>query len=296
MSRVRTKRRFCSIFFLVLRDARLRRAPQDEEKDTIVESPHAEERAERASRSTRASSHCMMPELTLEVIPVIDLKGKQVVRAKMGERHLYAPLASPLAASSAPRDVVAGFLSLHPFTSIYIADLDAIEGIAGHEALVAELEAAFPQLQFWVDPGLKTLPEARAWLERSNAHAVIGSETWQDAASFAELRDEPRVVLSLDFRGEAFQGPPGLLDDENLWPQCLIVMTLSRVGSNAGPDVERLANIIGKAGSRKVYAAGGLRGKHDLAVLRQAHAAGVLVASALHDGRLKREDLSGHGI
>ena len=34
----------------------------------------------------------------MEIIPVLDLKGGVVVRARMGERHLYAPIVTPLAA------------------------------------------------------------------------------------------------------------------------------------------------------------------------------------------------------
>jgi len=234
----------------------------------------------------------MMQGLKLEVIPVIDLKGKQAVRAKMGERHLYAPLSTPLAASSAPRGVIEGFLSLHPFRTIYIADLDAIEDNGSHESVIAELQTLFPDLTFWIDAGVKTISEAQTWLRRTRAHLVIGSESWQDAASLAHLCDEPRIILSLDFRGALFQGPPALLDEDHLWPRRLIVMTLARVGSEAGPDLAQLESIMKKAGERAVYAAGGLRGKDDLRLLQEHGAAGVLVASALHDGRLSGKDLS----
>jgi phosphoribosylformimino-5-aminoimidazole carboxamide ribotide isomerase len=47
-----------------------------------------------------------------------------------------------------------------------------------------------------------------------------------------------------------------------------------------------------RAGARRLYAAGGVRGRHDLQVLRDAGIAGVLVASALHDGRLTSADLA----
>ncbi len=227
----------------------------------------------------------------LEVIPVIDLKSKQVVRAKMGERHLYAPIVTPLSATSAPRDVIAGFLSLHPFRAIYIADLDAIEGREAHREILTELKTDFPALDFWIDPGVRFLSDARLWLKLEKVHLVIGSETWRDASELAQLRDDPRVILSLDFRGDEFQGEPAILNDENLWPSRLIVMTLARVGSDAGPDLEQLKTIIEKAKSRAVYAAGGLRGNDDLRLLRETGAAGVLVASALHDGRLSRDDL-----
>jgi phosphoribosylformimino-5-aminoimidazole carboxamide ribotide isomerase len=227
----------------------------------------------------------------LEVIPVIDLKSKQAVRAKMGERHLYAPIKTPLAATSVPCDVIAGFLSLHPFRTIYIADLDAIEGGETHREVIRELQTDFPDLHFWIDPGVTSLSDARLWLTSERVHLVIGSETWRDADELAQLRDDPRVILSLDFRGATFQGQAALLNNENLWPRRLIVMTLARVGSDAGPDLECLKRIIERAEPRAVYAAGGLRGKDDLRLLREAGAAGVLVASALHDGRLGKSDL-----
>lgn len=224
----------------------------------------------------------------MEVIPVIDLKGKQVVRAKMGERQFYAPLTP----TSAPAEVIQGFLALHPFRTIYVADLDAIEGKGSHDDVLAALQAGFPDLAFWVDRGVRTRLEAETWLLGNRSDLIVGSESWQDPEALAALRADPRVILSLDFRGEAFLGPQALLDDANLWPQRLIVMTLARVGGDAGPDFARLAAIVQKAGARRAYAAGGLRGKDDLKTLRDAGAAGVLVASALHDGRLRREDLA----
>ena len=100
------------------------------------------------------------------------------------------------------------------------------------------------------------------------------------------------AILSLDFRGRDFLGPPELLEQPSLWPNRLIVMTLARIGSSDGPDLERLAMIRQRAGARRVYAAGGVRGAADLEALRRAGAAGVLVASALHDGRLSPTDLA----
>jgi len=82
-----------------------------------------------------------------------------------------------------------------------------------------------------------------------------------------------------------------LLAKPQLWPEQLIVMTLGRVGSGAGPDLARLAEIRALAGARRLYAAGGVRNGADLAALANAGAAGVLVASALHDGRLDVADL-----
>ena len=49
--------------------------------------------------------------------------------------------------------------------------------------------------------------------------------------------------------------------------------------------------IIGRAGKRKIYAAGGVRNRADLMALRHCAAAGVLVASALHEGAITAQDM-----
>jgi phosphoribosylformimino-5-aminoimidazole carboxamide ribotide isomerase len=64
----------------------------------------------------------------VEIIPVVDLKGGVVVRARMGRREEYRPIETPLAPTSDPVDVARGLLSVHPFATLYVADLDAIAG------------------------------------------------------------------------------------------------------------------------------------------------------------------------
>ena len=68
-------------------------------------------------------------------------------------------------------------------------------------------------------------------------------------------------------------------------------MTLARVGSGAGPDLDRLRAIREIAAGRDIYAAGGVRDSADLAVLKRAGISGALVATSLHDGRLTGSDL-----
>jgi phosphoribosylformimino-5-aminoimidazole carboxamide ribotide isomerase len=70
-------------------------------------------------------------------------------------------------------------------------------------------------------------------------------------------------------------------------------MTLARVGSGAGPDIERLSHVRKHAGDRLVYAAGGVRNGNDLAALQRAGIAGALVASSLHDGTLTAAEIAG---
>jgi phosphoribosylformimino-5-aminoimidazole carboxamide ribotide isomerase len=187
--------------------------------------------------------------------------------------------------------VTRGLLSVFRFRTLYVADLDAIEHTGDSGATLARLKAAFPQLEIWLDNGVAERDAARAWLD-TGIHVVLGSEAQDDAALVKSLTNDPRVILSLDFRGDAFIGPPPLLGNPAIWPNRVIVMTLARVGSGAGPDSARLGEIQKGAGGRLIYAAGGVRNGGDLAALRQAGIAGALVASSLHDGTLTAADIA----
>jgi phosphoribosylformimino-5-aminoimidazole carboxamide ribotide isomerase len=69
-------------------------------------------------------------------------------------------------------------------------------------------------------------------------------------------------------------------------------MTLARVGSGAGPDLETLSEICGVAPGKRIFAAGGVRDAADLGLLARAGIAGALVASCLHDGCLRGPEIA----
>lgn len=216
----------------------------------------------------------------------------RAVHARRGQRDAYADLVSPLCASPRPEDVVAGLLALHPFDRMYVADLDAIMRRGHHAAALERIRERHPRLELWIDAGIGDDADYTAWRDRSLGRLVLGTETLRDASLPLRCRqrgDEP--VLSLDFRGDTPTGDARLFDDPTLWPDDVIVMTLARVGSVEGPDVERLASVRERAGDRRIYAAGGVRDAGDLRALHAAGVAGALVATALHTGAVGHGDL-----
>ncbi|WP_239025310.1 HisA/HisF-related TIM barrel protein [Rhodoligotrophos defluvii] len=233
-----------------------------------------------------------MPHAPMDIIPVLDVKDGLVVHARRGERSAYRPIETPLSASAAPGEVLAGLLGLHPFRQVYIADLDAIQGTGDNREATAALAKHHPEIEFWIDRGTDDLGAAQRWLAEEHGVLVLGSESQRGVDMVAAMRAEPRVALSLDFRGDDFIGPSALLSDPGLWPSRLIVMTLARVGSGLGPDLARLRQIKALAGDRMIIAAGGIRDAADLTAAHEAGAAAVLVATALHDGRLQSADLA----
>jgi len=227
----------------------------------------------------------------MDIIPVLDLRGGLIVRARMGQRDQYRPLESQLASTCDPVDVMGGFYAVYPFTTFYIADLDAIMGSGNNEVTLGRLKAAFPAAVLWVDNGIADTSAALRWLDAGLGHLVVGSESQRDTALMQRLSAHERIVLSLDFREQGFHGPPALLTEVDSWPRRLIVMTLARVGSGSGPDLDRLRAIRDVAAGRGIYAAGGVRDRADLAALKGEGIAGALVATSLHDGRLRGNDL-----
>jgi phosphoribosylformimino-5-aminoimidazole carboxamide ribotide isomerase len=227
----------------------------------------------------------------LQVIPVIDLMHGQAVRAQMGDRASYRPLESPLSPTSDPTDVVRGLLSVYPFPTLYVADLDAIEGHGDNVRTLLCIRKEFPALEMWVDSGAADASAIEALVGAGLGTPVIGSESQHDVKLIGQHQGSARIALSLDFRGDAFQGPPEILAEPALWPQRVIVMTLARVGSGAGPDLERLASILSIADGREIYAAGGVRDAADLWALKQTGVTGALIATALHQRRVVAADL-----
>lgn len=167
----------------------------------------------------------------MRIIPVLDIMGGRVVRGAMGERQAYRPIETPLSDSADPVAVAKGLARLGDFSAFYVADLDAIEGRPPNAAALSALSEAFADTAFWVDAGLRTAAEAERLQQAPRQHAVMGTESIADAAVLAALTRPERAILSLDFKGDAFLGPPEILQDTRLWPDRVIVMTLARVGS-----------------------------------------------------------------
>jgi HisA/HisF family protein len=225
----------------------------------------------------------------VKLVAVLDLMGGQVVHARRGERHAYRPIVSPLCGGAEPLAVARALLDLFAFDALYVADLDAILGRGGNAAAVETLRGAFPDLDIWLDAGIASPQALRACLG-SGLTPVLGSES-QRGPELLERARGGDAVLSLDFRAGAPLGPRGIFDRPERWPRRVIALDLARVGSSLGPDLELLASVRRRAPGAEVYAGGGVRDGADLEALGAAGAAGVLLASALHNSRVTRQDL-----
>ncbi len=219
-----------------------------------------------------------------QIIPVIDILDGIAVHAKRGQRDQYRPVQSVLCPDADPHRLIVGMASLRPFQHIYVADLNAILGRGAQTEIIEPLTRL---AELWLDQGVSS-PAAAAAIR--NATVVVGSESLADQAAWDDIRastGDDRLVLSLDFDpAGGFLGPQELWRGAQHWPSQVIVMTLARVGSGEGPDLDRLAQARSLSPSARIFAAGGVRGQADIQALSEAGYAGALVASAFHDGSL----------
>lgn len=219
----------------------------------------------------------------MQIIPVIDLMDGVVVHAKRGQRDRYRPIQTPLCEGAQAHAVIDAMLGLHGFTTFYVADLNALTGTGDNCRLLERLRQDYPSLQFWIDQGLPAFASA---VGACDSVTVIGSESLgQDAVGCLRgLRDG--FILSLDFIGERLIGDERLLGDPGVWPDTVIIMSLSCIGAGEGPDFKRLEAFRARCPERRIIAAGGVRHADDLRRLDGLGVYGVLVASALHSGAL----------
>lgn len=226
----------------------------------------------------------------MKIIPVIDLKNGVVVHAKQGNREHYRPINTGLCKSPDIFDAIEAFLTVYPFKTFYIADLNAITGQGDHRRLLAKVLTNFPEINFWIDRGYQSYVEENRLA--GNGVPVLGSESY-NSQKIAELKAyQNNFVLSLDYSKSIKLGAESLFTDPTFWPENVIVMTLDRVGSNQGPDLNKLGNFSRNHPNKNFIAAGGIRNKQDCLLLKQSGIKQALVASALHSGNLTKMDIA----
>jgi phosphoribosylformimino-5-aminoimidazole carboxamide ribotide isomerase len=240
----------------------------------------------------------------LRVIPVLDVRGGRAVLARGGRREAYAPVRSLLVTGGAVGDPLTLARAYHDILDCdewYVADLDALAGGAVQHALLGALAGLRGRLL--VDAAV-TMPERALELVADGAaRVVVGVETlpsFDALALVARAIGPKRVVFSLDLRDGAplaeapLSGTPLEVARAAITAGAgaIIVLDLARVGSGRGVDVVLVEALRRAFPQVELLAGGGIGTARDLERLADAGLDGALVATALHDGRIKRDDVA----
>lgn len=242
----------------------------------------------------------------MKIIPVIDVLEGRVVHAVRGRRKEYQPLQSNLCASTDPVDVAEALKALG-FGELYLADLDAITRGRANFSIFKNI-ADKTGLELMVDTGIDTLKKAESALKSHVSKVIIGTETLPSASLVAEaigLFGSEKVMVSLDLMGDrvisgfelgALKDPVALLREfQEAGVSQIIVLDLARVGSGEGVNVPFLREVLRNI-KVDVYVGGGVRDIKDLMELKGVGVFGVLLATALHSGKISPEGLKWAGL
>jgi phosphoribosylformimino-5-aminoimidazole carboxamide ribotide isomerase len=242
----------------------------------------------------------------LKIIPVIDILNGAAVHAVRGRRKEYQPLKSILCDYAEPIAVASAFKRCG-FEELYIADLDAIMGYGENFSVLEEI-AEKTGLRLMVDAGVSDLNQAQQVFWYKVSKVIVGTETLTDLGFVKQAIESfgsDRVVVSLDLKaGKVLSKSESLQSMSALELTCqfqgvgvgeLIVLDLARVGSGEGVDFALIKLLLDNL-KVKVLVGGGVNSMKDLETLRDMGVYSVLLATALHSGKITPENLKNAGL
>ena len=224
--------------------------------------------------------------------------------ARGGRREAYAPVRSQLVDGGAASDPVVlarAYRDVLGCDEWYVADLDALAGGPVQRALLGALVGLRGRLL--VDAAVKTPDRARELVADGATRVVVGLESlpsFDALGLIAGAVGPERTAFSLDLRDGAplaearLSGTPLALARAAVTAGAgaIIVLDLARVGSGRGVDSGLLEALRRAHPHVELLAGGGIGAPGELERLADAGLDGVLVASALHDGRIERDDIA----
>ncbi len=232
----------------------------------------------------------------VNIVPVLDILNGIVVRGIAGKRDQYLPNQSCLVESPDPLLTALAFLKHFQNEWLYVADLDGILHHRPNFEVLKKLAAT--GVKICADIGVRKLSDVEQLFEVGCARCVIALETLPNFEWLATLVmqcDPTQLTFSLDLKsgiplhGKLSQTPPLEIAQHvhELGISHLIVLDLASVGTNMGISTIQLCKSIKTTcPNLTLWTGGGIRNSQDIQNLDPTQLNGLLIASALHDGRI----------
>lgn len=231
----------------------------------------------------------------MKLLPAIDLIDGRAVRLEEGRRDRVTVF------HERPVELV-GELARGGADRLHVVDLDgAFAGAPQQHALIREIVRASP-LPVEVGGGIRDRAAIDAVLALGAQFVVLGTAAVRSPALVEEAcRAHPgQVIVAVDARDgvvavDGWTASGGVTAIElgqraAAWGAAALLYTdVARDGLHVGPNVEMTAQLA-RAVSCEVIASGGVGRLEDLARLREAGIAAVVVGRALYDRRFTVEE------
>jgi phosphoribosylformimino-5-aminoimidazole carboxamide ribotide isomerase len=230
----------------------------------------------------------------MELFPAIDLRGGRCVRLVQGDYARETVFGDdPVAQARAFAEAGAPW--------VHVVDLDAARSgeATNRDAITAIADAVAVPVQ--TGGGVRSLDAARALFDAGVARVVVGTAAVTEPELVPAIAAVGAVAVGLDVKGREV-AVRGWLEGSGLdiadaldrfagsGAAAVVVTQIERDGTLAGPDVELLAEVLGRT-ELPVVASGGVGHVGHLHQLRALDRdgrglAGVIVGRALYDGSL----------
>jgi phosphoribosylformimino-5-aminoimidazole carboxamide ribotide isomerase len=238
----------------------------------------------------------------MNIIPVIDILNGEVVRGVAGRRSEYRPIVSKLTESIDAVSVARAIRDAFGLYEFYVADLDGILSQTPNHSIYEQLsELGFGLM---IDCGVTSTQQVVDLKRNNRIRPIVSLECCRSPEELSNcVRESPDTIFSLDL----ISGVPRKSRNSLDWTdrpidvvrqaveanaRSLIVLDLADVGMSTGGSTDELCRHVKNAfPTIELIAGGGVRDATDLARFSRLGVDGLLVASALHDGRLTRHEI-----
>jgi len=231
-----------------------------------------------------------------EVVPAVDMQDGEVVQLVQGERGTEKTYGDPVEA--AEEWTAQGAETLH------LVDLDgAFEGERENaQAVEAVLDAVGEDVDVQLGGGIRTVEDATALLDRGVDRVILGTAAVENPDIVREISAEypDSVTVGLDAKdgevvvsgwteGTGLDPAEAAARYEELGAGAILFTDVDVEGQLAGVQTDRVREVV-EAVEIPVVASGGVATLDDVAALREAGAAAVVVGTALYEGEFTLEE------
>jgi len=228
----------------------------------------------------------------MDVIPSIDVLQGSAVRLMRGEFTLVTKYGTP--------EEVLDSLEVARGTRLHVVDLEASRSGRPVETEIVR-RLARRDLRLQVGGGIRSLHDARTWLDCGAERLVIGTAAAESPDLLRQLLETfgpERIIPAIDVRDgavrvagwqrEAAQPMPEILARmRELGPREILVTDINHDGVLRGPSFALYRTLRHWAAGCRIIASGGVSTAGDIVSLaRLGNVSGCVIGKALLDGRL----------
>ena len=240
---------------------------------------------------------------SFRIIPVIDILKGKAVHAKKGLRNIYEPVKTVISTNSNVLDIIKAFENRFSFKEVYIADLDSIIKEKPNLQILRKVIDE-SNLKIMIDPGIRNNFDVLQFKILKLNKLILATETIDSLSVIDEAikqMDEDNIIISIDMKeGKLLARSPEIkkmniieiikiIYEKGI--REIIFLDLTKVGMKTGCYNNFYGEIKKEFPELSILLGGGVKDCEDMEFLKEKGISGVLVATIIHDGSLKTDDI-----